>query len=578
MPTFSRQDFLKTFKFDPNPKQNFIIAGKPAGWASGKPKEWGQESESFQIEDSILGSEKAYGGVGSTLSPDQKLIAITSCVGKIGVYDVATHELRAVLEGMKKCIFIPGFANSGEIDVSDTRVGRPAYTLLTSISTGIKPLERSRRDTLLFWDLDKNGRVLDAEEDIDVASFATKAIESILPELEANHEWTREFVNSSILHTELSRILSETAASYRRRHNTMIKDALLGGYNSNPVSSDGKKLVYLTNKTNPSSSSENESDTHQKFVVYDLENNKPLHTHSGYTDHIVWTGFSPDDQLVASVCWDGKLRMYSAVTGTHLYSIGKANGGQAWTASFSPDSQFIVWSSQNGNAIQVHSITDGALISTFPSDSVGFWYVFQELAWHPDGQKILLSTDQHVFIWRPFDESPAISDSKNGNIIQTYEMGGDTTPFFFISSAMYLDEGRKVAVLSSDGTRLVWDERTNSREIFKKPDGLEVGWVEHNIHFLGTGNEKGNEVLVSVDGDAEVRYWRVGFSELVDAEGEVDVTRDSELDVESPDKAGDVGESGVGERSTDLAGHRKEGARDTWDTWAERGAELWTAE
>lgn len=583
MPT--RQQFLASFKFDPEAKQDFVdIAGKPAQWVTGNPKQWGDENDSFQIGDSITKSGNDYNGLESALSPDQKLIAVSTGLVKTGVYDVATHELRAELEGMVTC-WKPATLNGDGVDNDEALVGRPAYTLLTSVSNEFSH-RHFRGDTLVFWDLDKNGTVLDAEEDIDAASFATKAIESILPELETKHEWTREFVDSSILHSQFTRVLTEIGAVHRRRHNTTIHDARITGFNSNPFTADGKKIVCLTHDETLKLSTTDGISTREKIVVYDIEANKSLFSYTGFAENVMWTGFSPNDQYLAVVAWDGKLRMYSAVTGAHVYSIGDTDR-QAWSASFSPDSRFIVWSSQCGQVVQVHSVADRTLLSTFPSDSVKLRDWCRDLSWHPSGEKILLSVDQRVFIWKPFDSPPTAKDDGSGTgtgvvsgtILQTYEVRGDKSRFFDITSAQYLDEGRKVAICSSEGTTFVWDERTNTKALFGRPDGLEVRWAQRNLHYVGKGGENGEDVFVSADGDAKIRYWNVGFGALEDATKEVEEAEqrpeEEGLTEVVQERTAGVEKANVGVNSREPSATVNEGAR---DIWAERGAELWTAE
>lgn len=106
-----------------------------------------------------------------------------------------------------------------------------------------------------------------------------------------------------------------------------------------------------------------------QVVVYDIDTGKEVHHLSGHTDAIMWTSFSLDDQYIASVSWDGTMRMYSASTAELLW-VTENSGGQSWSAAFSPDTKHIVWSSSGGRVTKLHDISDGKLIFNFPEEHI----------------------------------------------------------------------------------------------------------------------------------------------------------------------------------------------------------------
>ncbi|KAH7119632.1 WD40-repeat-containing domain protein [Dendryphion nanum] len=561
----SRKQFLDGFEYDQEVKQDFTLEGRPAQWASGNPKSWGYEHELVSFRESIRTDGDPYSSFHSTISQDQKLIAITADSGKIAVYDIASRELRVVLEGKESSFFrptVPGLYEHAEGNEDST--GRPAYTLLTTMPDQNDENGR-RRHALMFWDLDKNGRLLDDEEEIDVAEVATNAIEAILPQLEANHEWTRKFVDSSTLHDEFSRALAKVAAGHRRRHNVTIKNANLANFNPQPFSTDGKMVLYHSNNDSTQGGMREPSDL-PHLIVYNVDAGMELHRLSGPTDSMMWSGFSPDQQHVASVAWDGKLRMYNTSTGELLWTSGETSQ-QAWAAAFSPDSQSIVWSSQGGQVIQVHAVDDGTLLSTFPAD-VEFRNWCRNMSWNSDGEQIVLTADRRVFVWRPF-EAP------NGTITQTFELKDEDLGFLEVNSIKWLDAGRKLGVSISEGTHLVWDQYTNAKELFKRPKGVNSGWVSDSIHFIKMDNGE-RDFYITVDGDVKMRYWSVclaAFPSWWEKEDDAENLSEKPEKKEYPETGKYVNITKAvkkveAKRSADESGR---------DEWADKGAELWTA-
>jgi WD40 repeat protein len=69
-------------------------------------------------------------------------------------------------------------------------------------------------------------------------------------------------------------------------------------------------------------------------VIYDLEAGVEIHRLTGHTDAIMWSAISPNKERVATVSWDGTLRMYSVSTGALMW-VTENSGGQSWAGAFS---------------------------------------------------------------------------------------------------------------------------------------------------------------------------------------------------------------------------------------------------
>ncbi|CAO2658533.1 Nn.00g062560.m01.CDS01 [Neocucurbitaria sp. VM-36] len=559
----SRQDFLDEYTFPNEPARDFELDGIPARFASGHPKDWTWETDVLDFAAEIKEKdERAYSSYQSATSPDYKLLAISLREARILIYDIDSKELRQVLEGAGTLAFRPTvIRREGVEEVDDDargKHGKPAYTLISSISD-----EASRRgreeNRLILWDLDSHGRVLDEEEPIEPATFATKAIDAILPELVSNHEWTREFVDASTLHAKFAEALNQVAADHRRRHNTVIGNATLGSFGSTTFSNDGRLLLYHS-RNRTTQHGVREPEKLPQVVLYDIDQGVEVHRLSGHTDAIMWSGISPDNQYVASVSWDGTLRMYSVTTGELLWAT-EDSGGQSWAGAFSPDSKHIVWSSKAGSVVQVHDVPSGKKISTF-QETLDDWC--RCLKWHPVKLQIALCIGERAFIWSPF-EGP------NGSTIQHFAMSEETgwRHMAQIQTVSWMDDGRLLCLQMSEGTKLVYDTMSNAKELFRRPMGVSTAWVDSG--FYGLLRKEGDEnFYISVDGDGKVRYWRDSVAAFP-SWWEKETTS-------TPVEKKPFPETGKYVKITKKSGNETPQKESRRDTWAAKGAEYWTAE
>ncbi|KZM22038.1 carbohydrate binding [Ascochyta rabiei] len=319
---YTRKDFVKAWSFPLQPLHDFKLNGEPAQYAPGYPKVPGDEKVTIDSEDAIESEhqEHLWESPTAAISPDKKLLAVTSNHERILVYDLESQQLRQVLDGAG--------------DVLNPRRNLPIFVC----STPDKDSKSGLHNRLVFWELDHHGRLLDHEEPIDASAYAAQAIDAVLPDLARKHEWSREFVDATSLHKDFAKLLSVIDTAHRRRHNTIFNDARLGKFNSTSFSSDGGLFLYHTqNSVNVSS---RESKDLPRIVVMDVRAGKELHRLSGHEDAICWSAISPDDDHIASVSLDGTLRMCSATTGD-LEWVTHADG-RSWTGAFSADSKHIV--------------------------------------------------------------------------------------------------------------------------------------------------------------------------------------------------------------------------------------------
>lgn len=491
----TRMDFAKEWDFPLYPVHDFELDGEIAKYAPGHPRQWGDETHWLDFSKAIRDgqTEKARESFYAAISHDRTLLAVTFNHERILIYHIESQELRQILDGAGHLIFAPL-----TLSVDKTGNGGPVPAYALGCSATDNGSRSGLNNQLVFWELDEQGRLLDQEGPIDASAFAAQAIDAILPDLVKKHEWSKEFVTASSLHTDFTKTLTAIAATHRRRHNTTFDDATLGGFGSTSFSSTGSIFLYPTkNKSTQCGMRSPEDLPH--VVVMDVIKGTELHRLSGHTDAIMWSAISPNHEHIASVAWDGSLRMYSTKSGQLEWTTSRS--GQAWTGAFSAGSNHIVWSTANGQAVIVHDVSDGRGRSKFP-EKFRDWC--RNVAWHPDGNQIALCTGKHAYVWRPFD-------GEQGTITQHYEIedNKEWRSMASIQDINWLDDGRLLHLYFSDGTNLVYDTQSNTKELFMHPKGVDNAWIDNGFHgdikLTGIGDG-----YISVDGDAKIRYWSSG--------------------------------------------------------------------
>jgi WD40 repeat protein len=296
-----------------------------------------------------------------------------------------------------------------------------------------------------------------------------------------------------------------------------------------------------------------------QVVIYDLDAGNEIRRFSGHTDAIMWSAISPDNEHIASVSWDGTLRMYSASTGEFEW-VTEDSGGQSWAGAFSPDSKFIAWSSKRGRVIRVHNVIDGRKISTF-REEFSDWC--RCLDWHPTRPEIALCVGREAYIWDVFDGA-------DGKTLQHFRMDDDSAfhRLINVKAIGWMDGGRLLFLEMSEGTKLVYDTQSNAKELFRRPMGVNTGYVEGGFYGVLTTKQE-QDFYLSVDGDGKARYWRTSvaaFPSWWEKEPAPTVIENKPFP--------ETGKYVKITKKSNKKAEQEEGGR---ATWVEKGAEIWTA-
>ena len=150
---------------------------------------------------------------------------------------------------------------------------------------------------------------------------------------------------------------------------------------------------------------------------------------------VVSVTFSPDSQWLASVGWDGEVRLWrlsgdSVVAGPRI-DRGRALGRRAWRACFSPDSTLLAttgWDSW----VELRELGRGSAVHTLVQPGMNQWWV----EFTPDGRRLLTAGG-----------TPNLSDGATAPVLGWDPIAGGT--LFHSSAFQFCWE----PALSPDGTR-----------------------------------------------------------------------------------------------------------------------------
>jgi len=108
-------------------------------------------------------------------------------------------------------------------------------------------------------------------------------------------------------------------------------------------------------------------------------------TLTGHRDAIMWTGFSPDDTLIASAGWDGTVRVHDT-TGKRIWKW--ETGSQNWAAVFSPSGEYLA-ATDGAGILWVWNVRTGEEVAKIKNGPR--WA--RAIDWSPDGKHIIVGSE-----------------------------------------------------------------------------------------------------------------------------------------------------------------------------------------
>ncbi|KAI4728831.1 WD40 repeat-like protein [Aureobasidium sp. EXF-10728] len=490
MPHMNREKFLKEFLYDV--EKDFDVNGTPASWAqtdqnpSAAHRFWGDEDCNIKLPPSD--ESKLHLNI-STLSPDEKFIAAASgCV--VSVHNIKTKELSMQFQGLtmpaRGLVFSP------------LQKGTGGYTLMIASPDSDLP---DSDTSFLFLELDRHGRRTVQPRLLDIDTLLQDSITPVALQLNELYgsAATSPYLNSvrAGYRQALARVQSTLEAK------DLVRISGIASYRENPISSDGKLLLYrIKDKQKQGDPSQATQTT--RIVVYDLVQNAQKHVIGGLTDSIAWAEFSMDARSVATVSRDGSLRISNTTSGESKHEITPPEG-QYWKAEWSPDSKHILLSGlmreknedhtiRQTYHLAVYSSETGEQVAKYRNENITSRVTGIITAWSPRNE-IAIAHEINIWIWKPFEDI----------ISTTWSLKIDNPLMRVFANTielMWADEGRMLIAKNCGGTIEVWDQDRNVKWRMQRPMGPGTTRRARGVHWL-----ESSKTLVSMDMDETLRFY-----------------------------------------------------------------------
>lgn len=197
--------------------------------------------------------------------------------------------------------------------------------------------------------------------------------------------------------------------------------------------------------------------------------------------------WSSDGQWLASAGSDFAVKLWHATDDKlKLEQTLQAHQNKIGAVAFSPDNQFLVSVGYDG---QIGVLKLGATAFE-PKNYLSKKLELNSVAFNADGTKLLVSSDNTVYLFNFDKQTGNLSLSKSFS-----EMDRGTT----IMWAALSSDGKRYASVGRDGIAKVY-----STEDSKKLENVLTG---HQTTILRAAFSPDNRQLVTVSGDATVRFW-----------------------------------------------------------------------
>ncbi|KAK4976567.1 hypothetical protein LTR28_007959, partial [Elasticomyces elasticus] len=431
MPSYSSEQFRKDWVYSCD--QDFQSTdGRPATWAPGQPTYWGNEDAKIPLPTTPADS---------SLNADGSLIAV-ALEHDIQVYTTSDLKLLQVLKG-----------HVSRVDAVRFHPKIPFALVTCAMNYHARSVKAE--PVIIFWDLDEQ-RLRKPDPKVLVQNLARRAVQGLVSGLQDSQSvWIPDKTEQTDLARDLERSIGTMSTKALVRDNRRIFGRLATSFGGHVFNRDGTSIVYLPGER-PSSKGVNKWD----IYVWDTAKAENRLTLEGHTDAITWIGFSPDDKLIGSVCWDQTFRIWIHETGTLLHTF--RSNQQNWTGGFSPDSRYFAGTSGEGR-FWIWDMLDGSDVATHDFGPSGRWC--RTLDWSPDGRQLVLGGRGLGRL--------IVFDIEDKRIVQERSLSTKNCPenlprftrdFLEVSSVRYLPGGRKIAFQTSGDNGLeVYDRVDNSK-------------------------------------------------------------------------------------------------------------------
>jgi len=307
------------------------------------PLVWGQEAAKFL--DS-LHSEDRESDVVFGVNKDGSRLAVSTSERAV-IYDVRSKERLFCLQHEDKIERLEFSSNDNFLLASTSRE------------------DERYVETIKIWDLEEEAKRS------GVQNFKTKANMKEMTEamlmaaqtylINSTQDWSLEQFKSQA-EEEIRSHLNPVLERIERRH-----ESSTGGYKlpDTQLSDFGSKAWHPSESTflflrNLKQQLHGVNGTVADLILFDAVSKKEVVALEGHDGPIMWSGFSPDGDWIASSSWDSKVRIWGNSNGELRHVLTEEGLGQSWTGRFSPDSNSIAVGNGDGR-LRIWDVKSGDL-------------------------------------------------------------------------------------------------------------------------------------------------------------------------------------------------------------------------
>lgn len=349
----------QNWQYDVNHEFHHPVSKQPATWCSGSPHRFepGTVTNDTACESYLPFAQTFDSWSNWSINSSHTRLAIAKsgwtvdreAQSQIFVYDLTDPQSKPEVLGY----------HEGRLDSVLFSSTNPHQLVSSYEPRRVKP-GQDLSSTIIIRDLSirANTRIPISEVDIGTASSAAiSSVESTLPSLEIMPAEKESL--TSILKARLVNLAAARATS----HLPKIHGRLTTSFNSAPFSHDGQKLLIMPGERGQS----NSIDASWVVEIYSVSDGTTVQL-VGHEDSIMWTGFSPSDRYILTVCWDKTARLWT-VDGECKYMWKTKQ--QNWTGCFDPKEEWVVVTCGEGT-IYCWSIVTGETLWTIKSPDRGW--------------------------------------------------------------------------------------------------------------------------------------------------------------------------------------------------------------